>query len=133
MLSITADHRVARGHRGTPLRTTKVLIKTQHNYLFTVAALVALALNLAVNHQAKADYLFFTTGSMNTNRFGDTATLLPNGKVLVAGGADHNGYLASAELYDPTSGTWTNTGSMAARVGTTGEEGAAKDLPGSTL
>jgi hypothetical protein len=36
--------------------------------------------------------------------------LLPNGKVLVAGG-DFN--LASAELYDPASGTWTATGSLA--------------------
>ena len=36
-----------------------------------------------------------------------TATLLPNGKVLVAGGDSYGGYLASAELYDPASGTWT--------------------------
>ena len=37
-----------------------------------------------------------------------TATLLPNGQVLVAGGG-----LASAELYDPATGVWTTTGSMA--------------------
>jgi hypothetical protein len=36
--------------------------------------------------------------------------LLPNGKVLVAGG--YVG-LSSAELYDPASGTWTATGSLA--------------------
>ena len=36
-----------------------------------------------------------------------TATLLPNGKVLVAGG---NG--TSAELYDPALGTWTPTGNL---------------------
>ena len=36
-----------------------------------------------------------------------------NGKVLVAGGLGAT-YLSSAELYDPSSGTWTNTGSMAA-------------------
>ena len=41
-----------------------------------------------------------------------TATLLPNGKVLVAGGL-HGVRLASAELYDPASGTWTATGSLA--------------------
>jgi N-acetylneuraminic acid mutarotase len=55
------------------------------------------------------------TGSMNTNRYGHTATLLPNGQVLVAGGNnsdEHTVYLSRAELYDPTSGTWTNTGSM---------------------
>ena len=41
-----------------------------------------------------------------------SATLLPNGKVLVAGG--YNGStLASAELYDSASGSWTRTGSLA--------------------
>jgi hypothetical protein len=39
--------------------------------------------------------------------------LLPNGKVLVAGGGSSSAVLASAELYDPASGTWTATGSLA--------------------
>jgi FG-GAP-like repeat/Kelch motif/Galactose oxidase, central domain len=51
------------------------------------------------------------TGPLATARYGHTATLLPNGKVLVAGGINTNN-LASAELYDPTTGTWTNTGPM---------------------
>ena len=51
------------------------------------------------------------TGSVHTTRRDHTATLLPNGKVLVAGGS--NGFvLSSAELYDPASGTWTATGSL---------------------
>src|ERR1043166_5958768 len=45
------------------------------------------------------------TGSLNSARVGHTATLLQNGKVLVAGGIDGNGALASAELYDPATGT----------------------------
>jgi N-acetylneuraminic acid mutarotase len=57
------------------------------------------------------------TGSMAVARREPTATLLTNGKVLVAGGwkgGGNSGYLASAELYDPATGTWDNTGLMVA-------------------
>src|SRR5450432_2418807 len=68
-----------------------------------------------------APFQFEETGSLVTARVSHTATALPNGKVLVAGGAGTNfGTLASAELYDPASGTWTTTGSLAsARAGQT--------------
>ena len=59
---------------------------------------------------------FVLTGSMTTPRDGHSATLLPNGKVLIAGGGPRingRGYsLASAELYDPATGTFSATGSM---------------------
>jgi N-acetylneuraminic acid mutarotase len=57
---------------------------------------------------------FERTGSLATARIGHTATALPNGKVLVVGGNAGQGDLASAELYDPVSGTWTPTGSLTA-------------------
>ena len=53
-----------------------------------------------------------STGSLNVARSQHTATLLPNGKVLVAGGYDSGVQHAGAELYDPISGTWTITGSL---------------------
>jgi subtilisin-like proprotein convertase family protein len=56
------------------------------------------------------------TGSMKDARVWCTATLLTNGQVLVAGGYKGgygaNNILSSAELYDPSSGQWTPTGSM---------------------
>ena len=53
------------------------------------------------------------TGSLHDARFQHTATLLPNGKVLVAGGnTTFNVALANAELYDPATGVWTPTGSL---------------------
>jgi hypothetical protein len=63
------------------------------------------------------------TGSLNQPRRAHTATLLPNGKVLVAGGLQGGftgtGYqaLTSAELYDPATGIWTVTGSLATARG----------------
>ncbi len=56
--------------------------------------------------------VFSATGSLATARVVHTATLLPNGQVLVAGGNDGSNALASAELYDPASGTWAATGSL---------------------
>jgi hypothetical protein len=57
---------------------------------------------------------FTTTGDMTTPRYMHTATLLPNGKVLIAGGQFQNDGpgQASAELYDPATGTFSATGSM---------------------
>ena len=58
------------------------------------------------------------TGRMHVARSGSVASLLADGRVLVAGGVDpakgYLGPLASAELYDPATGQWTETGSMAA-------------------
>ncbi len=50
---------------------------------------------------------------MQYRRSEHTASLLPNGKVLVTGGSI-DGYTStnSTELYDPTTGNWTNVGNM---------------------
>ena len=51
------------------------------------------------------------TGSMNADRTFGTGTLLKDGRVLLAGGANLG--WTSAELYDPSTGVFTPTGSMA--------------------
>lgn len=64
---------------------------------------------------------FDLTGSFSERRVGPSATLLPNGAVLFAGGRNNLAKnLASAELYDPTTGTFKFTGSLSkARIGHT--------------
>src|ERR1044071_8802031 len=49
------------------------------------------------------------TGSLKTARFHHTATLLPDGRVLAVGGERGHSPIASAELYDPATGTWSDT------------------------
>ncbi len=56
---------------------------------------------------------FSPTGSMATPREGHTATLLRDGRVLVAGGSDNGTHtLDSAELYDPAAGTFSRAGHL---------------------
>src|SRR5579863_10500390 len=96
---------------------------------------VFLLIALGADHtkmMAQSPGTFTATGSMTTPRMGHTATLLDNGKVLIAGGyqnvpggqhcegalhgplgdLDCVTALNSAELYDPTTGTFSPTGSM---------------------
>ena len=66
---------------------------------------------------------FRPTGDMVDARSGHSATLLPSGKVLIAGGDAAfffsyyygNSPLNTAELYDPSSGAFSSTGKMAAQ------------------
>jgi hypothetical protein len=69
---------------------------------------------------AQTSGTFSATGSMTTGRARHTATLLLDGKVLIAGGGS-----ATVELYDPSTGTFTAIGSMTASDGV----GSATLLP----
>ena len=53
------------------------------------------------------------TGSMTEGRDAHSATLLPDGRVLVAGGSE----AATSEVYDPATGTWAASGVMTAARG----------------
>jgi uncharacterized delta-60 repeat protein len=55
-----------------------------------------------------------STGDLTRSRVRHTATLLSDGRVLVAGGYDNSQILiSSAELYNPSNGTWTTAGKLA--------------------
>jgi hypothetical protein len=69
---------------------------------------------------------WYWAGYMNYPRAQHTASLLPDGTVLVAGGTDGFSSIADAEVYDPLEGTWTIVPSMAAARA----EHTATALPG---
>ncbi len=52
------------------------------------------------------------TAPMLTPREGHTATVLPDGRVLIVGGTDGNGALASSEIYDPATKSFVPAGSL---------------------
>src|SRR5437867_87598 len=87
-------------------------MKTQSTKIIPLAlALAALAVNFSIIQPANAAS-WVTNGPLNAARYGHTATLLPNGKVLVAGGQNFTTTANNAYLYDPATGIWANTGSL---------------------
>ncbi len=72
----------------------------------------AIALFTDARGPALVDPVWMAVGGMATAREWHTATLLLSGNVLVAGGCGTSGDLASAELYDPATGTWSATGPL---------------------
>ncbi|MBI4801835.1 MAG: Ig-like domain-containing protein [Elusimicrobia bacterium] len=110
---------------GTALTSyTDASVKTNNSrYFYSVRAYDNVGLtseasntvNITIQFAAAA---FVPTGSMSMGRHIHTATLLTNGKALVAGG--NNGgyiYLSSAELYDPGTEAFSTTGPMNSRRG----------------
>src|SRR5438876_501568 len=79
-------------------------------------ALVTICLSLVSPAYAG---LWLTNTPMMTGRSGSTATLLQNGKILVAGGGTGPGpnAIAEAELYDPATGVWKTVAPLHAARG----------------
>src|SRR5262249_5248418 len=101
--SITASLNTARNsHTATLLPNGKVLVVAGGYWSGTPCPCSFNNLNSAELYDP-ATGTWSITASLITARNSHTATLLPNGKVLVVAG----GYLNSAELYDPATGTWS--------------------------
>src|SRR6266446_5563248 len=86
---------------------------SMHTLMWKLAFLLAFILTVCFGAQARHNPGTFTaTGSLTTARGHDSATLLDNGLVLIAGGYCNSGDLSSAELYNPATGTFIPTGSL---------------------
>jgi N-acetylneuraminic acid mutarotase len=98
---------IALTNRDAYLRRTFLTRRVAVSSLLIAAGLLLAHPSLGQNWTA--------TGNLGAPRWTHTATLLSNGKVLIAGGAGTDGItpLATAELYDPASGTWAVTGNLA--------------------
>lgn len=97
------------GHTATRLANGKVLVAGGTGGSFTYAGFTR-----GAELFDPATGTFTATGDMSTPRLYASATLLANGKVLVAGGSLTTwqgwfGTLASAEIYDPATGTFSPT------------------------
>lgn len=92
-------------HMATLLSNGKVLVTGGHN---NEGGINGGVLDTAELYDP-ATGAWTATGHMATARERHTATLLNDGRVLVAGGGVS---VSSAELYDPDSGTWSPTGSL---------------------
>lgn len=77
--------------------------------LLTIHLAVLLVIGALRAHAAA----FTAVAPMATARNDHTATLLPNGKVLVVGGHDYNGEsFNTCELFDPVTGAWSPAGAL---------------------
>lgn len=84
----------------------------QHCILRHVSKVLFAAIAFMIAGMVQAQ-TFSPTGSMTVARYAQTATLLSNGSVLVAGGCSAGGdCLSSADIYNPSTGEFTATGSM---------------------
>ncbi|MBT0665963.1 hypothetical protein KI809_16755 [Geobacter pelophilus] len=82
--------------------------------LVVISAVMFFVLLCMVGRPALAlDVITQSPGSMQYQRSGHTATLLKNNKVLVTGGKDRLGMpQATAEIFDPLTGFFSETGTM---------------------
>ena len=105
--SLTSLNTARDRHTATLLPSGEVLLAGGYSFgtVLDSAEIYNLADNLLFSQ------FFDNASSLTVARSGHTATLLPDGRVLAAGG--YNGvYLTDAEIYDSTVDAWTHTGAM---------------------
>src|SRR5687767_7223567 len=92
----------------------KTLFKNRRSQLSGKVAWAVLFALCFIGLRAFAAEQITQVGALAVPRKDHTATLLTDGRVLILGGQSAAGELASAELYDPATRTFSSAGSMSA-------------------
>src|SRR5215469_13681203 len=106
------------GHTATLLNNGQVLIAGgAANFIATTTAGTMNSPTASAELYDPRRGTFTLTGNMTTSRSFHSASLLPDGRVLIAGGYSGSGNnllrsINTAEVYDPSTGTFTATGNM---------------------
>jgi hypothetical protein len=100
------------GHTATLLSDGRVLVTGGCNNAIAERVICDNYLDSAEIWDPSTNQFTATTGKMTTARIEHTATLMPDGKVLIAGGKNATSVLSSAEIFDPATGLFTPTGDL---------------------
>ena len=99
---------------------TNAIVGGDHDQVKIAPVILMQALKkIDPNTAARAEEFMVNSGPINLARYGYTETKLKDGRELIAGGCIHtelpkskNRFLATAQLLDPATGKWTETGPM---------------------
>ncbi|WP_039941222.1 Kelch repeat-containing protein [Leptospira alexanderi] len=118
------DLNIAKGEAAAvPISASRVLITGGFDFAsneLNVAEIIDTAANPVFDPntgQIINDPRHLNTNPMNTGRAAHTLTVLADGRVLAVGGTFMSGVDARAEIYNPATGQWTETGpSLSERI-----------------
>ena len=105
-------------HTATVLPSGKILVAGGSTDLLVGPQTTVEAPVVGVTIYDPVNNVWSSAGSLATARYSHTATLLPSGKVLIAGGrTSATGYSNSSELFDPAGNNWSDAGILATARG----------------